>query len=119
MPFTTLFFDLDDTLYPPNNGVWGAIASRIESFMRDRVGIPPEEIPALRQTLFRTYGTTLRGLSITRHVDVHEYLAFVHDIPLKEYLVPDPRIRSIIQRYPQRKLIFTNADRNHAHHVLG
>jgi pyrimidine 5'-nucleotidase len=119
MPFTTLFFDLDDTLYPRNNGVWDAIAARIDLYMLERVGIPPEEIPGLRQTLFRTYGTTLRGLNITRHVDVHDYLDFVHDVPLKNFLVPDPRIRPMLQRYPQRRLIFTNADRQHAQRVLG
>ena len=37
MCFETLFFDLDDTLYPPTSGLWDAIGERIETFMREYV----------------------------------------------------------------------------------
>ena len=30
MRFSTLFFDLDDTLYPSENGLWQAIKERIK-----------------------------------------------------------------------------------------
>ena len=41
MPFTTLFFDLDDTLYPPSTGVWDAIGDRIDLYIQTRVGCAP------------------------------------------------------------------------------
>jgi len=43
MLFTTLFFDLDDTLYPPATGLWEAIGSRINLYMTERMGFPPEQ----------------------------------------------------------------------------
>jgi putative hydrolase of the HAD superfamily len=42
----------------------------------------------------------------------------VHDVPLKDYLTPDPIVRQVIASLPTRNLIFTNADANHAWRVL-
>jgi pyrimidine 5'-nucleotidase len=118
MRFTTLFFDLDDTLYPNSAGLWQAIKERMNLYMRDRMGIPEKDVPALREQYFKMYGTTLRGLQARHNVDAQDYLAFVHDLPLKDYLTPNPTQRSIIASLPSRKLIFTNADMNHARGVL-
>jgi putative hydrolase of the HAD superfamily len=86
--------------------------------MRERVGIPESDIPFLREQYFKMYGTTLRGLQARHNVDKEEYLAFVHDLPLHEYLTPNPLIREVIASLPIRKLIFTNADVPHARRVL-
>ncbi len=118
MSFSTLLIDLDETLYSPSAGVWDAIARRMDEYLHLRIGVPQEEIGALRRSLFTQYGTTLRGLQATRHVDVEEFLAFVHDVPLESMLQPDPALRDLLLRYPQRKLIFTNADRPHAQRVI-
>jgi len=115
---TTLFCDLDDTLYPANSGLWGEIAGRISRYMHERLGLPLEQIEAVREAYFRQYGTTLRGLQANHHVDVDEYLAFVHDVPLANYLRPDPALRAALERLPLRKYIFTNADAAHARRVL-
>lgn len=118
MPYTTLFFDLDDTLYPNTNGLWGAIRQRMEDYMRARMGLPPEEIADLRRSYFETYGTTLRGLQRHHQVDAHDFLAYVHDLPLEKYLKPDPELRRLLLGLPQARWIFTNADENHARRVL-
>jgi pyrimidine 5'-nucleotidase len=118
MPYTALFFDLDDTLYSNTTSLWEAILERMMDFMRERLGIPPDEIPELRKTYFETYGTTLRGLQINYSVDADEYLAYVHDLPLEDYLSPDPSLRALIESLPQAKWIFTNADAHHANRVL-
>jgi len=118
MRFSTIFFDLDDTLYPSSSGLWKAIKERMNIYMRDVLHIPEEEVPALREHYYKTYGTTLRGL-ITRHeVNEQDFLAFVHDLPLKDYLKPDPLQRKIIASLPTRNLVFTNADIHHARRVL-
>ncbi len=118
MRFTTIFFDLDDTLYPSSVGLWNAIKERMNLYMTERMGIPKEDVPALREQYFKMYGTTLRGLQARHNVDVDDYLAYVHDLPLKEYLTPNPLQRKIIASLPTRNLIFTNADVNHARRVL-
>lgn len=118
MRHTVLFFDLDETLYPTSSGVWDAIALRIDRYLEDKLHFPRPEIPALRARLFHTYGTTLRGLKEEYHIDELDYLRYVHDIPLKDYLSPNPLLRQILLEYPLRRLIFTNADVHHACRVL-
>lgn len=115
---TTLFIDLDDTLYPADSGVWQDIRDRIDLYMHSVLGIPAGEVPALRHHLFNTYGTTLRGLEATRSIDPKEYLRFVHDVPLERYLKPNLELRQVLMNYPYPKFIFTNGDRPHALRVL-
>ncbi len=118
MRFSTLFFDLDETLYPSSSGLWGAIRERINLYMHERVGIPQDQIEARREKYFREYGTTLRGLQANYPVDMEDYLAFVHSLPLRDYLRPDPALRAMLAGLPARKFIFTNADTAHAKRVL-
>jgi len=118
MDFEVLFFDLDETLYPAGNGVWEAIAERINLYLHQRLNMEWENIPTLREQYYRTYGPTLRGLEVVHQIDAQEYLQFVHDIPLSNYLQPDERLRNMLAEFPQPKYIFTNADRNHAERVL-
>ncbi|MBI5822516.1 MAG: pyrimidine 5'-nucleotidase [Chloroflexi bacterium] len=118
MRFTTIFFDLDDTLYPPDAGLWKAIKERMNSYMRERMDIPEDQIGTLREKYFLQYGTTMRGLQANHKIDSDDFLAYVHDLPLRDYLTPNPMLRSIIASLPTRKLIFTNADISHAQRVL-
>jgi putative hydrolase of the HAD superfamily len=118
MQFSTFFFDLDETLYPASSGLWEAIRGRINLYLRERMGFTPEEIDARRESYFRQYGTTLRGLQANYSVDMEDYLAFVHAIPLEQYIHPDPTMRVILAGLPGRKFIFTNADQAHALRVM-
>ncbi len=118
MQFTTIFFDLDDTLYSASNGLWQTIKERMNTYMRDRMGFADEDIPRLREEYYRQYGTTLRGLQANHAVDEKDFLAFVHDIPLGDYLQPNPILRKVITSLPTRNLVFTNADASHARRVL-
>lgn len=117
MSFSTLFFDLDATLYTPENGLWEAIRLRIYQFMREKVAIPEEQIPETRDRYWKTYGTTLEGLRRHHQVEPDDYLAYVHDIPLEQYLEDDPILRELLKSLPQDLWIFTNADQRHARAV--
>ena len=116
--FTTIFFDLDDTLYPSSTGLWHAIKERMNIYMRDRMGFDPAEIPKFREQYYRQYGTTLRGLQAHHNVDEQDFLAFVHDLPLDVYIQPNPSLCGLIASLGTRNLIFTNADAAHARRVL-
>ncbi len=118
MKITTVFFDLDDTLYPSQAGLWHAIKERMNLYMREHMDISEEEIPVLREKYFMQYGTTLRGLQAHHNINTADFMAFVHDLPLGTYLTHDPLQREIIASLPTRNLIFTNADIHHAQRVL-
>jgi pyrimidine 5'-nucleotidase len=119
MCFETLFFDLDDTLYPPTSGLWNAIGERIETFMREYVHIPAAEVRDLRTALFLEHGSTMKGLVKLYGIQEQAFLDYVHDVPLARFIFPNPDLRQTLLLYPQRKVIFTNADTNHANRVLG
>lgn len=116
--FTTIFFDLDDTLYPRESGLWDAIGNRIDEFIHLRLHIPREDIPEMRHKLFEQYGTTMRGLAAIYGVDQQEYMDFVHDLPLRNFITPSPSTREMLQNISIQKVIFTNADSHHARRVL-
>jgi putative hydrolase of the HAD superfamily len=118
MHFNSLYFDLDDTLYPSNSGLWEAIRERMNTYMQRFIDLPASEIVRLRQGYLEKYGTTLRGLQAHYEVDRDEYLAYVHDLPLEQFIQPNPYLRNLLLSLPQRRWIFTNADDNHARRVL-
>ncbi len=118
MQFTTIFFDLDDTLYPPSSGLWPTLKARINLYMIERLRIPEQDVPRLREQYFRNYGTTLRGLQANYQVDMSDYLAYVHDVQLTDYIRPDPVQQAVLAGLPTRNVIFTNADIKHARRVL-
>jgi len=86
--------------------------------MQERMNIPADEVASLREKYFLEYGTTMRGLQAHHNIDTEDFLAFVHDLPLKDYLTPNPILRDIISSLPTVNLIFTNADILHARRVL-
>ncbi len=112
-------FDVDDTLYPPDNGLWDELANRIEQYLVERMGVNPADSDTIRSKYYREHGTTLNGLMYEHpELDPLEYLAFVHDLPYEELLRPDPELNRMLADLPLRKVIFTNADRAHAENVL-
>jgi putative hydrolase of the HAD superfamily len=116
--FHTLFIDLDNTLYPKSSGLMDAIGERIMIYMRTRLGLNEPESIALRDYSLQQYGSTVIGLKERFDIDEYEYMDFVHDIPLENHLMRDVRLKALLESYPQRKIIFTNADRKHVDRIL-
>jgi putative hydrolase of the HAD superfamily len=118
-----LLLDLDETLYPRGCGVIERTDARIVSWIRDRLGVPEADAQRRRTELWRLHGTTLRGLllegAIAGAEDVDAYFEHVYGVDLSDLLRPDPELRALLARLPQRKLVFTNAPRRHARNVLG
>ena len=110
---STWVFDLDNTLYPADSGVWLAIEQRITLFLIALFGIDGLSARALQKYYYRRYGTTLRGLVNEQVANVEDFLEFVHDID-RSALIPNLPLAREIGRLPGRKLIFTNGSRNHA-----
>jgi putative hydrolase of the HAD superfamily len=111
-------FDLDDTLYDSRNGLWEELRQRITHYMIERVHIDPAKVPELRKFYLENYGTALNGLRHHYEIDSDDFLAYVHDVPLDNYLQPNPALEAMLKRLPLRKVIFTNADVPHANRVL-
>jgi putative hydrolase of the HAD superfamily len=111
-------FDLDNTLYPPESGLFGAVDARINEFLARHLGLGARAADALRSRYHDQYGITLVGLMEEHGTEPHHYLEFVHDVPVGDYLLPDPALRALVLALPGRRSIFTNGSRRHALAVL-
>ncbi|NLW71304.1 MAG: pyrimidine 5'-nucleotidase [Chloroflexi bacterium] len=116
--FTHLLIDLDDTVYPPEVPIWNIIGERINRYMIEFVGIPEADVVSIREHLFTTYGTTLRGLQIEHGISMDHYNEYVHSVSYGDLLKSDIQLRDALLRLPQEKWIFTNANLTHAENVL-
>lgn len=113
-----LIFDLDHTLYPPSASLFPLIDARINQYMRERAGIPEEDVDYLRRHYWREYGLTMVGLAKHHGVDPEEYLEYVHDVNVAEILLPCPELAKSLAALPGVKVVLTNGSRQHAQRVL-
>src|ERR1700728_3267798 len=80
----TWLFDLDNTLYDANTGVFDRIIDRMTLFVSGNLQISPAEANALRRTYWEKYGTTLRGLMEEHQVNPDVFLWYAHDIDISD-----------------------------------
>jgi putative hydrolase of the HAD superfamily len=113
-----ILFDLDDTLYPREAGIMDQIRFLMLRYISAHFGLNMAQADVLRKHYFQTYGTTMRGLQKHHQIDPDEFLHYVHDIPVHEYLQPNPQLDAVLATIPYPKIIFTNASREHAEGVL-
>ncbi|OMO62032.1 HAD-superfamily hydrolase, subfamily IA, variant 3 [Corchorus capsularis] len=117
--YECLLFDLDDTLYPRTSGLSREVTQNIQEYMLKTLGIEEEKVPELCVSLYKYYGTTMAGLkAIGYNFDYDDFHSFVHGRLPYTMLKPDPVLRNLLVSMPIRKVIFTNADKNHALRVL-
>ncbi|XP_065878520.1 uncharacterized protein C24B11.05-like [Euphorbia lathyris] len=117
--YECLLFDLDDTLYPLNSGLSSQVAKNIEEYMILKLGIEESKVPEMCTSLYKYYGTTLAGLrAVGYKVDYDEFHSIVHGRLPYDILKPDPVLRNLLLSVPLRKVVFTNADKNHAARAL-
>jgi putative hydrolase of the HAD superfamily len=110
-------FDLDNTLYRADNGIFAQIDANMTRYVANLLGMERDTARAVQKQLYRDHGTTLAGLIAAHGIDPEPYLAFVHDIDLAG-LHPDPDLHRALARLPGRRFVFTNGCRNHARRIL-
>lgn len=113
-----VLFDLDNTLYPAESGLFDMVDVRINAFMTDQAGIDAADVNHLRVRYWKDYGVTLQGLIRHHGVNPEEYLHYVHDVDVRSRIKPDPELRQVLQEMSQQKVIFTNGSRCHVDRVL-
>ena len=118
MDYSTLFLDLDETLYPHSNGLWEKIGERITLFMVTRLDMNKENAMELRAQYLSEYGTTLNGLRANYAIDPDDYLEYVHDVPIHDHIEAAPHLRQMLASIHIKKIIFTNSYDAHVKRVL-
>jgi putative hydrolase of the HAD superfamily len=113
-----ILFDLDNTLYPRECGLFHLIEERIKGYLRIRLGLTKAEAAALRHKYLQAYGFTLVGLMNHHRIDPEDYLTFVHDVDVEGILAEDRGLACMMSRIPLKKVIVTNGTRRHAWRVI-
>jgi len=110
-------FDMDDTLYPREQGLMQLVQARINAYVVEAVGLDPVSARVLQRQFLDEHGTTLAGLMANYTIDPDHFLHDVHDVPM-DSLEPNPRLVEQLMRLPGRRLVFTNGARDYADRVL-
>ncbi|OGP84439.1 MAG: pyrimidine 5'-nucleotidase [Deltaproteobacteria bacterium RBG_16_54_11] len=113
-----ILFDLDNTLYPRECGLFHLIEERIKEYLRSRLGLTQAEAADLRRRYLREYGFTLVGLMKHQAIDPEDYLAFVHEVDVEGVLAEDRGLAQLMSRIPLTKVIVTNGTERHAQRVI-
>lgn len=109
----TWVFDLDNTLYDAETGIFPRVAQRMTGFIADILKVSHDEANVLRHKYYKQYGTSMRGLMTEHQVDPDHFLDHVHDIDVSDVPQCDITIERLAH-LPGRKIIFTNAPRRFA-----
>jgi putative hydrolase of the HAD superfamily len=113
----TWLFDLDNTLYPSDSGLFDQIRARIADFLVRRCGVAEASLTATQQRYRNEFGSTLAGLMAKKQTEPEPFLSFVHDV---DYGVIDanPALARALAGLSGRRYIFTNGSTEHAKNVL-
>jgi putative hydrolase of the HAD superfamily len=113
-----ILFDLDNTLYPRECGLFHLIEERIKEYLRIRLSLTQEAAVALRRRYLREYGFTLVGLMNHHGIDPEDYLTFVHEVDVEGVLGEDRGLARLMSCIPLQKAIVTNGTEQHARRVI-
>ena len=114
---TNWVFDLDNTLYKAECGLFDKVHILMGRFIEEKLKLSSGDALGLRSKYYHQYGTTLRGLMLEHQINPDEYLEYVHQINY-DVVMPNASLRDIIKDLDGKKFIFTNANYGHVEKVL-
>ena len=115
--FQNWIFDLDNTMYDINLGLFKKISNRITDFIMSKYSLDIDQAKKIQKEYYLKYGLTLRGLIVEKKLEPEEFLDYVHDVEHPE-LEKNDQLISKIRILEGKKIIFTNATSKHAKTIL-
>src|SRR5690606_31688929 len=88
---TAWVLDMDDTLYPREQGLMRLVQARINAYVVEAVGLDPETAGVLQRQFLDEHGTTLAGLMANYTIEPEHFLEDVHKVPM-DGLEPNPAL---------------------------
>ncbi len=113
----TWIFDLDNTLYSADSGIFQQVHKLMGEFISNNLGIDMPEAKRLQSKYYKQHGTTLRGMMDNHGIDPDHFLREVHKL---DYSIvgPNNMLNEQLQKLKGRKIIYTNANKQHVDDVL-
>jgi putative hydrolase of the HAD superfamily len=113
----TWIFDLDNTLYSADSGIFQQVHELMGKFVSAHLNIDIDQAKQIQKKYYKQHGTTLRGMMDNHGVDPDYFLTEVHRL---DYSIVEPnhKLNEELKKLKGRKIIFTNANMQHALDVL-
>ena len=113
----TWIFDLDNTLYSADSGIFQQVHQLMGEFISKNLNMDMPEAKKLQSKYYKQHGTTLRGLMDNHGIDPDHFLDEVHR--LNYSIVGSNKIlNEELHKLQGRKIIYTNANKKHVIDVL-
>ena len=113
----TWIFDLDNTLYSADSGIFQQVHRLMGEFISKNLNIDLTEAKKLQSKYYKQHGTTLRGM-IDNHGTNPDY--FLEEVHKLDYSIvgPNDLLNRELKKLKGRKIIYTNANKQHVINVL-
>ena len=113
----TWIFDLDNTLYYADSGIFQQVHELMGKFVSSHLSIEIDEAKQIQKKYYKQHGTTLRGMMDNHGVDPDHFLTEVHKLDYS-IIGPNHKLNEELIKLKGRKIIYTNANMQHALDVL-
>ena len=113
----TWIFDLDNTLYSADSGIFQQVHKLMGKFIAKNLNMDLPEAKKLQSKYYKQHGTTLRGLMDNHGIDPDYFLEEVHKL---DYSIvgANQKLNNELEKLNGRKIIYTNANKQHVIDVL-
>ena len=113
----TWIFDLDNTLYSADSGIFQQVHRLMGEFISNNLNMEISEAKKLQSKYYKQHGTTLKGMMDNHGVDPDYFLDEVHRL---DYSIvgPNQLLNDELEKLEGRKIIYTNANEKHVLDVL-
>ena len=113
----TWVFDLDNTLYSADSGIFQQVHVLMGEFVSKHLNIDIKEAKEIQRKYYKQHGTTLRGMMDNHGVDPDYFLSEVHKLDYS-IIGPNINLNEELKILEGRKIIYTNANLQHTVDVL-
>lgn len=114
-------FDLDNTLYDADAGVFDQIHQRMARFIASHLGVSLKQAEEIQYNYWASYGATFLGLERFHGISPELFFRETHSFDLEPYIKPVASAHtlcSLIRSLPGRKVVLTNGPHAYAERVL-
>ena len=113
----TWIFDLDNTLYSADSGIFQQVHELMGEFISKNLNMDMSEAKKLQSKYYKQHGTTLRGLMDNHGIDPDHFLDEVHRLDYS--IVGSNKIlNEELHKLQGKKIVYTNANKKHVIDVL-
>ena len=113
----TWVFDLDNTLYSAESGIFQQVHDLMGKFVSNALKIDIKKAKELQKKYFIKHGTTLRGLMDNHNIDPDTFLEEVHKLDYS-IIGPNKNLNDELAKLNGKKIIYSNANNTHINQIL-